>query len=168
MVQLVIHAVQWCAAHGHPVLALRIAGGDRFFVVAIGAEDAAGLAPGGPAAAGKAGLLRLVEDAVAGLGGRPVAVWLRVGDDGVLRATLRVAGPRGEVSLPAAFADGIALANRARLPLLMEDADLARVPLGPGGTPPPARPPAPFRDLIDALDLDGLGGPTADSGTPPP
>lgn len=164
MVELTVHAVRWCAHHGHPVLALRIRDSERYFVVAMAPEDATALASWTHAGAstGKERLLALVEAAIAALGGRPTGVWLHVGGDAVLRSSIRLEGPAGEVALPAHFADGIALAHRGRLPLRMEDAELARVPLGADALAAPspvgAAPPGPFRDLIESLDFDGLGG----------
>lgn len=175
MADLALHAVQWCSQHGHPVLALRTAD-HRYFVVAITGEDAVALAPmpdaldtGRPPRR----LHHLVESLVAALDARLQEVRLHVGRDAILRASLHLSGPRGELSIPAHFADGVALAHRGRLPLRMAEDDLARVPLTPlapadaaipEATPEPASPaamPAPeaFRALIDSLDLEDFGQP---------
>lgn len=182
MADLSLHAVQWCSQHGHPVLALRTAD-DRFFIVSLTAEDAMALAPQSTAAdfsRPPRRLHHLVEATVAALDGRLTEVYLHVGRDDVLRASLQIDGPRGSLSLPAYFADGVALAHRGHLPLRMADDDLRRVPLTPlvpneseRPLPPPIAPkaaaPAPlppeaFRSLIASLDLDGLGQPPADAG----
>ncbi len=160
MAELTIHALQWCAQHGHPVLALRVRASERVFVVALSAEDAAVLTPHPHPEPGRGNvrLLALVESLISGLGGRQVAVSLHVGHDFVLRASLRIDGLLGERELPVHFADGIALAHRARLPLLMDEPDLARVPVGPvAPAADGATPLAAFRDLIESLDLDGIG-----------
>jgi len=164
MIDLRVHEIFWCVQHGHPVLALRAAASDRFFAVALAAEDAASLAahPTGRPGGGHARFYPLLEATIAGLGARLTEVRLHVGADRVLRASLYLAGPRGPLALPAYFVDGILLAHRGRLPLRMADADLARVPVTalPAGDPEPrADEPslAPFRHFIESLDLDGLG-----------
>ena len=168
MTELRLHAVQWCAQHGHPVMALRTAD-DRFFIVAMTADDAVGLAMIPDSADnGRAPrrLHRLLEATVAALGAQLTEVHLRVGPDDVLRAALHLRGPAGGLTIPAHFADGIALAQRGRVPLRMADDDLRRVPLAPLladepvfplATAEAASPPEAFRDFIDALDLDGFG-----------
>lgn len=182
MAELNLHAVQWCAQHGHPVLALRTSD-DRFFIVALTAEDATALAP--PTSLTSSSqpprrLHHLVEAALAALDARLTGVDLHVGRDDILRASLQIEGPRGALALPAYFADGVALAHRGRLPLRMADDDLRRVPLtplvapepGPALLPPIAPKPAPstpeppevFRALIDALDLEGFGQRSEDDG----
>ncbi len=174
MTDLKLHAVQWCAQHGHPMMALRTTD-DRFFIVAMTAEDAVALATMPDAVdSGRPPrrLHRLIESMVAALGGRLTEVRLHVGHDSVLRASLCLTSPRGDLSIPAHFADGVALAHRGRLPLRMADEDLVRVPLTPiaedqlafpashsPGTPPNATSslPEPFQALIDALDLEDFG-----------
>jgi bifunctional DNase/RNase len=164
MADLHLHAVQWCAQHGHPVLSLRTAD-DRFFVVAIAAEDAGALAAAPKAAGAERSPRRqygLIETMLATLGARLTEIRLHVGGDHLLRASLRVRGAQGEFTLPACFADGIALAHRGRLPLRMAEEDLARVPLAPlfpvASHEEGAAPPEAFRALIESLDLEGLGG----------
>ena len=166
MADLTLHAVQWCAQHGHPVLALRTVDA-RYFIVALTAEDAGALAtfPGEPdTARSPRRLYGLVEATVTALGARLTEVRLHVGSDDVLRASLRLSGKDGELALPAHFADGVAIAHRGHVPLRMADEDLERVPLAPlaplSGLPasPHAAPPAAFRSLIESLDLDGIGG----------
>lgn len=168
MAELRLHAVQWCAQHGHPVMALRTAD-DRFFIVAMTVDDAVGLAMIPDAADnGRAPrrLHRLLEATVAALGAQLTAVQLRVGPDDVLRAVLHLRGPAGGLTIPAHFADGIALAQRSRVPLRIADDDLRRVPLAPLLADEPAfplamaeapTPPEAFRAFIDALDLDDFG-----------
>lgn len=187
MTDLKLHAVQWCAQHGHPMMALRTTD-DRFFIVAMTAEDAVALATMPDAVdSGRPPrrLHHLIEALVAALGARLTEVRLHVGPDAVLRASLQMASPRGDVSLPAHFADGVALAHRGRLPLRMADEDLVRVPLSPlGGSDaavpsldfpddyPPRTPASPistpevFRALIDSLDLDDFGKPSRDEDSP--
>jgi bifunctional DNase/RNase len=164
MVDLVVHEIFWCGRHGQPIVSLHLAGTDRFFAVAMAAEDASLLAPEPPAtASGRVRLYEMMESAVTGLGGGITEVQLSVGDTAMLQAAVRIAGPDGELTLPAHFADGIALAHRQRVPLRMTDADVARVP--PSTIPKPAPPAAqthhrdltPFRDLIESLDLDEFG-----------
>lgn len=164
MIALLLHEIAWCAQHGHPVVMLR-ATADRYFAVALAADDAASLAAHagqGPGAA-RTRLYGLLEATVAGLGARLTEVRLHVGGDRVLRASIVLTGPRGPLALPAYFVDGIVLAHRARLPLRMADEDLARVPLTtlPRADSAPEldhNPPlGPFRHFIESLDLDGLG-----------
>ena len=175
MPDLSVHAVQWCSQHGHPVLALRTDDG-RAFIVAMTTDDATAFAATrhtSDASRAPRRLHRLVETLVAALSAQLVAVHLHVGPDDVLRASLQIAGPQGEVMLPAHFADGVALASRNHLPLRMSAEDLARVPLmrlgdaeveTPLATPalPPVaaarpEPPAAFRALIESLELDDFG-----------
>jgi bifunctional DNase/RNase len=173
MADLSLHAVQWCAQHGHPVLALRTSD-DRFFVVALTADDAGALAPMPDLSSSNRSPLRLyglVEATVTALGARLTEVWLQVGRDAMLRASLHLRGPQGDCLLPANFADGIALAHRGRLPIRMADDDLGRVPLAPltslaGPDPATSRvsPPEAFRALIESLDLDHLGSLEDDAG----
>jgi len=162
MAELTVQALQWCVEHGHPVLALRVRDSDRFFVVAMSADDAAAFAaaPAAHLGGGRERSLTLFESTVASLGARLVGVSLQVGADHVLRASLRLATGEGERRVPAHFADGIVLAHRARLPLEMDEAELRRVPLGPVPRSEASQTKlAAFRDLIESLDLDGLGGP---------
>lgn len=180
MADLSLHAVQWCSQHGHPVLALRT-GDNRYFIIALAQDDAEALAPLPDHADGgkpPRRLHRLLEETVAACGARLREVHLHVGKDDILRASLQLSGPAGEMNLPAHFADGIALACRGRLPIRMEETDLARVPLTPlapsehafpaeaqTAREPTRRPtlsPEAFRAVIDALDLEGLGGSAED------
>ncbi|MCA9877839.1 MAG: hypothetical protein KC442_08655, partial [Thermomicrobiales bacterium] len=98
---------------------------------------------------------------------------LHVGADDVLRASLQIDSPQGEIMLPAHFADGVALASRNQVPLRISAQDLARVPLMrlsdtevaaplPSPALPPVSterlaPPSAFRALIDSLELDDFG-----------
>jgi hypothetical protein len=174
MADLSLHAVQWCAQHGHPVLALRTSD-DRYFVVALTADDAGALAQipdSADSSRSPRRLYGLVEATVTALGARLTEVWLHVGRDAMLRASLHLRGPQGDCLLPANFADGIALAHRGRLPLRMADDDLGRVPLAPltplpepGPATNPSLPPEAFRALIESLDLDHLSGSAGDAGT---
>jgi bifunctional DNase/RNase len=166
MVDLTVHAMLWCAQHGHPVLTLRAGQEDRHFAVAIAAEDAQAMAlwqhaDGRPH---RIRLLELIETMLAGLGARLTEVRLRVGVDGVLRASVRLdrgeRAPGGALELSAHFADAIVLARRGPAPIRMADEDLARIPLAAFGPPPTdeAREAlGPFRRLIESLDLDGIG-----------
>jgi bifunctional DNase/RNase len=169
MIDLQVRDVMWCAQHGHPMLTMQLGGTDRFFAVSMAADDAASLAlhPSGSAAVSRTRLYDLVESSITGLGARLLEVQLFVGPDAVLRSVVRISGPAGDVTLPAHFSDGIALAHRRRVPLRMAEEDVARVP-GATVTPPQIGPVipgpndqghvhlAPFRDVIDALDLDDL------------
>ncbi|MCA9880488.1 MAG: bifunctional nuclease family protein, partial [Thermomicrobiales bacterium] len=131
MPDLSVHAVQWCSQHGHPVLALRTADG-RAFIVAMTTDDAVAFAAAPDTIeAGRAPrrLHRLVEALVAALSARLSTVHLHVGADDVLRASLQIDSPQGEIMLPAHFADGVALASRNQVPLRISAQDLARVPL---------------------------------------
>ncbi|MFT4040272.1 MAG: DUF151 domain-containing protein [Thermomicrobiales bacterium] len=177
MPDLSLHAVQWCSQHGHPILALRTDDG-RAFIVAMTTEDAVAFADMPDAASsGRAPrrLHRLVEAMIAALAARLEAVHLHVGLDDVLRASLQIAGPHGEIMLPAHFADGVALAHRNRIPLQISPADLARVPMtqltdtsveaplpsASSALPPAARertqPPSVYHAFIDSLELDDFG-----------
>ena len=175
MPDLSVHAVQWCSQHGHPVLALRTEDG-RAFLVAMTTDDAVAFA-GTPTVAdtGRAPrrLHRLVESLLAALNAKLAAVHLHVGLDDVLRASVQVVGPQGEITLPAHFADGVALASRNQLPLHISAQDLARVPLirldeaelgkplASSSLPPvsaqQSEPPSAFRALIESLELDDFG-----------
>lgn len=167
MVDLRVHEVMWCAHHGHPMLTLHLSGTDRFFAVSMAPDDAASLAtrPTHGAATSRTRLYSLVESSIAGLGARLTEVQLFVGHDAVLRAVVRITGPAGDLTLPTHFADGIALAHRRRVPLRMSEDDIGRVPSSPAPAVPPrlaADHPgevklAPFRDVIDGLDLDDFG-----------
>lgn len=162
MVDLFVHDVFWCGRHGQPIVALGLAGTTRFFAVGMAAEDAACLAPVPPAiASNRVRLFDLMESAVANSGGVITDIQLFVGDSAMLGASVRMSGPTGEHSLPAHFADAIAIACRLRLPLRMAEADVARIP---PSTISASRPSAtgqadlkPFRDLIESLDLDQFG-----------
>ncbi len=166
MIDLRVHDVIWCAEHGHPMLTMQLSGTDRFFAVSMAPDDAASLAshPSGSAAVSRTRLYDLVESSIDGLGARLLDVQLFVGPDAVLRSVVRIAGPAGEVTLPAHFSDGIALAHRRRVPLRMAEEDAARVPAAHPLTQsrlvdsqlddPGHVHLAPFRDVIDSLDLD--------------
>jgi bifunctional DNase/RNase len=173
MADLTLHAVQWCAHHGHPVLALRTSD-DRFFVVAVSAEDAGSLAASPATSGGENRSCRLhglVEATVAALGAHLTEIRLHVGSDAMLRAAICLRGPTGEVALPAHFADGVAFAHRGHLPIRMADEDLRRVPLAPLDTPRSAESgalPTAFRTLIESLNLDELDrNRDGDSSLPP-
>lgn len=173
MVELTIHAVQWCAEHGHPVLTLRVRDRGQFCVVAISGDDAAALAPAGETARShpRNRLLTLVEATIAALGARRTEVRLHVTADALLGAALHLDAPGGPIALPVHFADAIALAHRADLPMRMAEPDLARAPIAPWEQAPTSesRPATaasepdltPFRDLIASLDLDDIGNGTA-------
>ncbi len=175
MPDLSVHAVQWCSQHGHPVLALRTTDG-RAFIVAMTTDDAIAFATtphAGDTSRAPRRLHRLVEALVAALSAKLSAVHLHVGPDDVLRASLQIDGPQGEIMLPAHFADGVALASRNQLPLRISAEDLARVPLvrlgeaemeapltSPALPPVPtarSEPPPAFRELIESLELDDFG-----------
>lgn len=175
MPDLTVHAVQWCAQHGHPVLVLRTTDG-RAFIVAMSTDDAIAFATtpnASDVSRAPRRLHRLVETLAAALSARLSAVHLHVGLDDVLRASLQIDGPQGEIMLPAHFADGVALASRNQLPLRISAQDLARVPLmrlseaeveAPLASPalPPfaavrPEPPAAFRSVIESLELDDFG-----------
>jgi bifunctional DNase/RNase len=174
MPDLSVHAVQWCSQHGHPVLALRTSDG-RAFIVAMTTDDAIAFATtphAGDVSRAPRRLHRLVEALVAALAAKLSAVHLHVGSDDVLRASLQIDGPQGEIMLPTHFADGVALASRNQLPLRISTQDLARVPLmrlsetegdahmasptQPVATAHP-EPPTAFRALIESLELDDFG-----------
>ncbi len=169
MVDLLVHEVMWCVRHGHPVLALRLHGTDRYFAVAMAADDASALAshPATGTLTGRTRLYNLVESTVAGLNGHIVEVQLFVDTNAILQAAVRIAAPGGEFTLPSHFADGIALAHRRRIPLRMAEEDVSRIPAAT--VSPPAHHPehassmslGPFRDLIESLDLDEFGHPGA-------
>lgn len=175
MPDLSVHAVQWCSQHGHPVLALRTYDG-RAFIVAMTTDDAIAFAAtpqSSDASRAPRRLHRLIEALTAALSAKLSAVHLHVGSDDVLRASLQIDGPQGEIMLPAHFADGVALASRNQLPLRITDHDLARVPLmrlseaeaeaplaAPALPPVAAAPPEPptaFRAFIESLELDDFG-----------
>lgn len=167
MIDLRVHEVMWCTEHGHPMLTMQLCGTDRFFAVSMAPDDAALLAthPSGSAAVSRTRLYDLVESSIGGLGARLLDVQLFVGPDAVLRSIVRIDGPAGEVTLPAHFSDGIALAHRLKVPLRMAEEDAARVPgaNGPSSRTRVIEPQpdtqnhahlAPFRDVVDSLDLD--------------
>lgn len=178
MIDLHVHEVHWCVAHGHPVLALRVRDSDRFFAVALAVEDATALAAAPtPGSGNRTRLYSLLEATVAALGGDISEVQLFVGAETILQAAIRFTGPQGDFTLPTHFADGIALAHRRHVPLRMADEDVARVPMshradrptpsiGPGPQAPTssATPSAlrPYRDFIDSLNLDSLGAPESE------
>jgi bifunctional DNase/RNase len=174
MADLTLHAVPWCVQHGHPVLTMRT-GDDRFFAVAVSVEDAGAraLTPAGSVLEKSSRRAHaLVEAAIAALGARLSEIRLHVGGDAMLRDSLRLHGPAGEVALPAHFADGVALAQRGRLPIRIVDEALRRVPLAALDATEPtldARSlPAAFRSLIESLDLDELDGTGGDNSAMPP
>lgn len=168
MIDLQVRDVMWCTQHGHPMLTMQLGGTNRFFAVSMASDDAASLAshPSGSAVS-RTRLYDLVESSITGLGARLLEVQLFVGVDAVLRSVVRISGPAGEITLPAHFSDGIALAQRHRVPLRMAEEDAARVP---AASAPPARTErfaaepndpghvhlAVFRDVVDSLDLDDL------------
>ena len=165
LIDLKVHDVHWCPTHGHPLLTMRLTGTDRYFVVSMGLDDAASLAPhpSHPGAASRTRLYGLLESSIAGLGAEMTEVQLFVGDDSVLRAAVRIDGPRGKLTLPIHFADGIALAHRRQVPLRMSEEDVERVPAGPPAMPRPGSGShghghlAPYREVVESLDLDDFG-----------
>jgi hypothetical protein len=113
----------------------------------------------------------LVEATVAALGAHLTEIRLHVGSDALLRAAICLHGSIGEVTLPAHFADGVALAHRGHLPIRMAEDDLRRVPLAPLDTPRSTESgalPTAFRTLIESLDLDELDGNRDGDGSLPP
>jgi hypothetical protein len=148
----------------------------RAFMVAMTTDDAIAFATtphAGDVSRAPRRLHRLVEALVAAFSAKLSAVHLHVGSDDVLRASLQIDGPQGEIMLPAHFADGVALASSNQLPLRISTQDLARVPLMRLGetegdaqmvspTQPPVdtahpEPPTAFRALIESLELDDFG-----------
>jgi bifunctional DNase/RNase len=178
MIDVGVHEIGWCPCNGHPVLYLRVGDTGHGFGVAISPGDAQAMAAR-PVDEGaeRARVYALLETTIVGLGARLAAVALGLGPDRVMRAWLTLERPGGPLTLPAALPDGIVLARRARVPLRMAEADLERLAglARPGSNPGSARgsapdgaptPPAPFRDLIESLDLDGLGAESSPADDP--
>jgi bifunctional DNase/RNase len=160
MTPVEVRAVEWCASHGHPVLILSIPSSEEVFGIAITAEDAQSLALAPGVRTERTRLYDLVDWVLDELDGRLAEVELRVGDDRVLRALLRIAGPRGVRVVPVAIADAVALALRARAPLGFAAGEEARLRAAEPKPPQPATEPMradPFRSFVESLDLDGLG-----------
>lgn len=82
----------------------------------------------------------------------------------LLDARLHLTGPATSASIPVRLVDGVALARRANVPLLMRDEDAARLqrsaPPGHRSINPDHSPVAadvePFRTFIETLDLDSF------------
>lgn len=159
MTELVFENLQWCSEHGHPFLTLRTTTQNRYLIVAISTDDAQALAVTPPATSPGARSHALLVNALVHLGARLEFVDLLIAPDRTLRATLHIERNQERFTLPAYFADGLALARRARTPLRMSEQDLARVPTQtvPGTDACATAPPEAFRELIDTLDLSGLG-----------
>jgi bifunctional DNase/RNase len=157
MAELTFHDVEWFAERGHPLLVLGVV--DRpgeFLTVALSTGDAQALALT-PTADGmeRLRLLGLVESVLGQLEAQLQAVVFSVGPNRLLQAMLRINTGHQELAVPANFADAVALASRAAIPLLMTDADLAKaVSPRPGSvdvsTSSPGRA---IRDFVETLDL---------------
>ncbi len=169
--------IGWCEAHGHPVATLAADGDSAFVGIAISIADAQAMSVASVANAQPLSgeplpqntrLYALIELIASGLGGRLAAIELAVGRDRIVRSWLRLDGPLGSCSVPAAFSDALVLSQRLPLPLRMEAESFERL-MGGSDTSAAPNSAAPcdapvladglqaFRGLIDELDLDGLG-----------
>jgi hypothetical protein len=125
--ELTLHDVEWFAERGHPLLVLGVV--DRpneFLTVALSTGDAQALAiTPGCAGLERLRLFGLVETMLSQLDAHLTGVEFTVGPARSLQATLRIATDYDEFTVPANFADAVALGCRAAVPLTMSDTELA-------------------------------------------
>lgn len=157
MAELTFHDVEWFAERGHPLLVLGVV--DRpgeFLTVALSTGDAQALALT-PSGDGKERLrlLGLVETVLGQLDARLQSVEFFVGPNRLLQAKLHITAGHQELVLPANFADAIALASRAAIPLVMADADLAKAisPRAEAVDVSTSVPVRAIREFVETLDL---------------
>jgi hypothetical protein len=126
--ELTLHDVEWFAERGHPLLVLGVV--DRpneYLTVALSTGDAQALAitPGCDGVE-RLRLFGLVETMLNQLDAHLTGVEFTVGPTRSLQATLHIATGHDEFTVPANFADAVALGCRAAVPLTMSDAELAQ------------------------------------------
>ena len=121
--------IGWCEAHGHPVATLAVDGDSAFVGIAISIADAQAMSAAsvansqpltGEPLPENTRLYTLIELVASSLGGRLTAIDLAVGRDRIVRSWLRLDGPLGSCSVPAAFSDALVLSQRVPLPLRIE------------------------------------------------
>jgi len=121
--------IGWCEAHGHLVATLAVDGDSAFVGIAISIADAQAMSAAsvansqpltGEPLPENTRLYTLIELVASSLGGRLTAIDLAVGRDRIVRSWLRLDGPLGSCSIPAAFSDALVLSQRVPLPLRIE------------------------------------------------
>jgi len=134
MIALKVHDVVWSSERGHPLVVLRVERPEPEFLSVIVSPD---------------------DALLVALGAKVVGVEFRLQRPSTLVALVVVEGAAGSiVTLPANFADALAIAVRASAPIRIGEADLEAVmPTRGAGTQPPRA----FRSLIESLNLSGIG-----------
>ena len=170
MIPTVVESVRVSLVTQHRVVLLKEAAGARRLPVWIGAYEAEAIAL---AQQGMVAPRPLPHDLllalIGGLGGAVDRVLVAGLAEDVFYARVVVRQRGRSVELDARPSDAIALAVRAGVPILVDEAVMERagVALGedddpedapPGGPRAGDEPPAAFRDFIGTLDLDDLGG----------
>ncbi len=118
MCTLRLRNIGWCEAHGHPVATLAVDGDSAFVGIAISIADAQAMSAAsvansqpltGEPLPENTRLYTLIELVASSLGGRLTAIDLAVGRDRIVRSWLRLDGPLGSCSVPAACSDALVL-----------------------------------------------------------
>lgn len=171
MVDLTFQNVQWCSQHGHPVLFLGLPDHDHGMGIAISVEDAQSLATQ-PFVTNstRCQMYELLEACMQAFRFHLGGVTVRIGKDGMTDTLMRLDGIATSAALSARFADGIALARRANVPIRMAQSDADRIRTSSSCAeksddvmslqPHRQEPTHPPRNLLEAfietLNLDGI------------
>ena len=172
---MVIHGLGQAPQSGDPLVLLKEAQRERYLVIGIGLPEIMGIAT---ALSGTPPPRPMTHDllcsAVAACGARVTHALIHSIVDGAFHARLMLDIQGRHVELDSRSSDAIAVAVRAGIPIMVEDAVLEQAGVTPQSEPGKARPSAEpehiseeqlgaFRDVIRGLDLDDLGRPKPSS-----
>ncbi len=170
MIPTVVESVRASLVTQHRVVILKEVHGERHLPIWIGAYEAEAIAMEVQGASAARPLpYDLLLALIGGLGGAVDRVLVAGLAEDVFYARVVVRRRARWVELDARPSDAIALAVRAGVPILVDEAVMERAGVALGAAAAPAdappdgprageEPPAAFRDFIGTLDLDGLGG----------
>jgi bifunctional DNase/RNase len=180
-VEMIIHGLGRAAPSGEPLVLLKEATGERYLVIGIGPLEIMGIAA---ALSGSRPPRPMTHDllcsAIAACGARVTQAVIHAIVDGAFHARLVLDVQGRPAELDSRSSDAIAVAVRAGIPILVEEAVLERAGITPqpeaGAAEAPAEPAeqasqerigeeqlGAFRDVIRGLDLDDLDRPESSS-----
>jgi bifunctional DNase/RNase len=169
-VEMVVHGLGRADRSGDPLVLLKEATGERYLVIGIGPLELMGIAAALSGATPPRPMTHdLLCSAIAACGARVTRAVIHALIDGAFHARLTLDVGGRPTELDSRSSDAIALAVRVGIPILVEETVLERAGITPR---PDSGEPAErggqerigeeqlgaFRDVIQGLDLDDLGG----------